>query len=71
MQRKHFEPEHEAFAQSFRTFAEKELVPHYLEWERAGITPLQYRRLCQQFPAIRYTPNFLPLEQETFLQFIS
>ena len=39
MQRKHFEPEHEAFAESFRTFAEKELVPHYLEWERAGITP--------------------------------
>ena len=39
--------------------------------ERAGITPLQYRRLCQQFPAIRYTPNFLPMEQETFLQFIS
>ena len=39
--------------------------------ERAGITPLQYRRLCQQFPAIRHTPNFLPMEQETFLQFIS
>jgi alkylation response protein AidB-like acyl-CoA dehydrogenase len=39
MQRKHFEPEHEAFAESFRAFAEKEIVPHYLEWERAGITP--------------------------------
>jgi alkylation response protein AidB-like acyl-CoA dehydrogenase len=39
MQRKHFEPEHEAFAESFRTFLEKEIVPHYLEWERAGITP--------------------------------
>src|SRR6195952_813242 len=39
MQRKHFEPEHEAFAESFRSFAEKEIVPHYLEWERAGITP--------------------------------
>lgn len=39
--------------------------------DRAGITPLQYRRLCQQFPAIRHTPNFLPMEQETFLQFIS
>jgi AraC-like DNA-binding protein len=39
--------------------------------ERAGITPLQYRRLCQQFPVIRHTPNFLPMERETFLQFIS
>jgi alkylation response protein AidB-like acyl-CoA dehydrogenase len=39
MQRSHFEPEHEAFAESFRTFADREIVPHYLEWERAGITP--------------------------------
>lgn len=37
---------------------------------RTGITPLQYRRLCQQFPAIKYTPNFLPLSKETFLQFL-
>jgi AraC-like DNA-binding protein len=37
---------------------------------RTGITPLQYRRLCQQFPAIKYTPNFLPLRKETFLQFL-
>ena len=39
--------------------------------QRTGITPLQYRALCRQFPAIRHTPNFLPLERETFLQFIS
>ena len=39
MQRLHFEPEHVAFAESFRAFADKEIVPHYLEWERAGITP--------------------------------
>ena len=38
---------------------------------RTGITPLQYKRLCQQFPAIKYTPNFIPLKKETFLQFIS
>lgn len=38
---------------------------------RAGITPLQYKRLCQQFPDIKYTPNFIPLKRETFLQFIS
>jgi alkylation response protein AidB-like acyl-CoA dehydrogenase len=39
MQRNHFEPEHIAFAEAFRSFADKELVPHYLEWERAGIAP--------------------------------
>ena len=38
---------------------------------RTGITPLQYRRLCQHFPFIRHTPNFIALPQETFLQFIS
>jgi len=38
---------------------------------RAGITPLQYQRLCRQYPAIVHTPNFIPLERETFLQFIS
>lgn len=38
---------------------------------RTGITPMQYRELCRQFPAIRHTPNFLPMERETFLQFIS
>jgi len=38
---------------------------------RTGITPLQYRRLCRQYPVIGRTPNFLPLERETFLQFIS
>lgn len=38
---------------------------------RTGITPLQYRRLCQQFPFIARTPNFIALPRETFLQFIS
>lgn len=38
---------------------------------RAGITPLQYRKLCRQYPVIRQTPNFLPLSRETFLQFIA
>jgi AraC-like DNA-binding protein len=38
---------------------------------RSGITPLQYKRLCRQFPAIKYTPNFIPIQKETFLQFIS
>lgn len=38
---------------------------------RSGITPLQYKKLCQQYPEIKYTPNFIPLPRETFLQFIS
>jgi len=29
--------EHELFRASFRQFVDKEMVPHHLEWERAGI----------------------------------
>ena len=39
MQRNHFEPEHEAFAEAFRAFVDKEMVPNYMEWEHAGIMP--------------------------------
>ncbi|MFN2518543.1 MAG: acyl-CoA dehydrogenase family protein [Jatrophihabitantaceae bacterium] len=39
MQRKHYNTEHEAFAEAFRAFADKAIVPNYLDWERAGITP--------------------------------
>ena len=39
MDRKHYEPEHEAFGEAFRAFADKSIVPDYLEWERAGIMP--------------------------------
>jgi alkylation response protein AidB-like acyl-CoA dehydrogenase len=39
MKRTHFEQDHLAFADAFRTFAEKAVVPHFGEWERAGITP--------------------------------
>lgn len=38
---------------------------------RAGITPLQYKKLCAEFPFIKHTPNFIALERETFLQFCS
>ncbi|HEX6427907.1 MAG TPA: helix-turn-helix domain-containing protein [Niastella sp.] len=38
---------------------------------RTGITPSQYRSLCQQYPAISHTPNFISLPKETFLQFIA
>jgi alkylation response protein AidB-like acyl-CoA dehydrogenase len=39
MQRKHYEAEHVAFGDAVRTFLDKEVVPHYLDWERDGITP--------------------------------
>jgi len=39
VQRTLFEEDHELFRQSFRRFLDKEIVPHHLEWERAGITP--------------------------------
>jgi alkylation response protein AidB-like acyl-CoA dehydrogenase len=44
MQRKHFDPEHLAFGEAFRTFADKVIVPNYLEYERAGITPREVFR---------------------------
>jgi alkylation response protein AidB-like acyl-CoA dehydrogenase len=34
-----FEDEHEAFRDSFRRFLDKEVAPHHLDWERAGIVP--------------------------------
>src|SRR5579875_3724131 len=39
MERKHYDDEHVAFAEAFRAFAEKSIVPEYLDYERAGITP--------------------------------
>jgi len=39
MQRKHFDADHLAFAEAFRAFADKAIVPNYMAWERAGITP--------------------------------
>ncbi|MGZ5958622.1 MAG: acyl-CoA dehydrogenase family protein, partial [Myxococcaceae bacterium] len=34
-----FTEEHEAFRRSVRAWVEKELTPHALEWDRAGIFP--------------------------------
>ena len=39
MDRKHYDAEHVAFAEAFRAFADKTIVPNYLDWEKAGITP--------------------------------
>jgi alkylation response protein AidB-like acyl-CoA dehydrogenase len=34
-----FDDTHDDFRASFRTFLEREVVPHYMEWEQAGIVP--------------------------------
>ncbi|MDA0369908.1 MAG: acyl-CoA dehydrogenase family protein [Actinomycetota bacterium] len=39
MKRDLYEAEHLAFADSFRSFVAKEISPHYLDWETAGIAP--------------------------------
>ena len=39
MQRTLFEDEHDQFRASVRTFVDKEVTPHYLEWEEAGLAP--------------------------------
>jgi alkylation response protein AidB-like acyl-CoA dehydrogenase len=39
MDRKHYDDDHLAFGEAFRAYADKVLVPHYMEWERAGIAP--------------------------------
>ncbi|HET6878354.1 MAG TPA: acyl-CoA dehydrogenase family protein [Jatrophihabitans sp.] len=39
MDRKHYDAEHVAFAEAFRAFVDKTIVPNYLDWEKAGITP--------------------------------
>ena len=39
MKRDLYEAEHLAFAESFRSFVAKEISPHYLDWETAGIAP--------------------------------
>lgn len=39
MDRTLFEPEHESFRDTVRTFLEKEVAPHHDDWERDGIVP--------------------------------
>ena len=39
MQRTIFEPEHELFRDSFVAFLAKEVLPNFVEWEHAGLTP--------------------------------
>ncbi|MGW4565124.1 acyl-CoA dehydrogenase family protein [Streptomyces sp. NPDC004561] len=39
MQRTIFEPDHDAYRESVRTFLAREVTPHYEEWDRAGLVP--------------------------------
>ena len=39
MQRNLFEPEHDAFRDSVRTFCEKQIAPFHADWEKEGIVP--------------------------------
>ncbi|HEU5309739.1 MAG TPA: acyl-CoA dehydrogenase family protein, partial [Acidimicrobiia bacterium] len=39
MRRTQFTDEHDLFRESFRTFVEREIVPHDLEWNEAGVVP--------------------------------
>src|SRR6478735_5810009 len=39
MERTLFDDTHEQFRASFRSFVAKEIAPHYLDWEAAGIAP--------------------------------
>ncbi len=39
MRRTLFDDDHEQFRESFRRFLEREIVPHYAQWEKDGIVP--------------------------------
>ena len=39
MKRSIFDEEHEMFRQAFRSFLDREVVPHFEKWEKDGITP--------------------------------
>ena len=39
MQRSLYEPEHDAFRDSVRTFCEKQIAPFHADWEKEGIVP--------------------------------
>ena len=52
-----FDDEHEQFREQVRRFCEREIAPHYRDWERAGVTPPEFWRkageagvLCTTIP---------------------
>jgi acyl-CoA dehydrogenase len=44
MPRTIFSEEHEQFREQVKRFFERELVPHYRDWEKAGVTPREFWR---------------------------
>ncbi len=57
MQRTLFEPDHEAFRDSARSFIAKEITPHYQEWERAGIVPRELFTLAGELGLFAAVPE--------------
>jgi len=55
-----FTQEHDAFRRTVRAFAEKELAPHALEWDRAGIFPREIFKKCGElgFFGINHDPKW-------------
>jgi len=55
-----FTPEHETFRKAVRTYVEKELQPHALEWDRAGIFPREVFKSCGElgFFGINHDPKY-------------
>ncbi len=55
-----FTEEHQAFRKAVRAFAEKELAPHALEWDRAGIFPREIFKKCGElgFLGINHDPKY-------------
>jgi acyl-CoA dehydrogenase len=52
-----FGEEHDAFREQVRRFCEREIAPHYRDWEKAGLTPPEFWRragvagvLCTTIP---------------------
>lgn len=59
MERTLYSDDHLAFADSFRAFIAKEILPHYAEWEKAGIAP---RDLYERAGASGFLGMAIPTE---------
>jgi citronellyl-CoA dehydrogenase len=55
-----FTEEHEAFRKTVRAFVEKEMTPHSLEWDRAGIFPRELFKKAGElgFLGINHDPKY-------------
>ena len=59
MRRTLFDEDHEAFRQSFRKFADAEIVPHLAAWEQDGIVPRDlFRPLAAGFLGMAIAEEF-------------